>query len=881
MPRLARSLRAVALSLLALGALAPAASAEVYWVDSMTSSVGRANNNGGGANQYWLSSPAQPGGGIVVTADHVYWTGWGGEIWRANRNGTGTVQIVAGAGNATSLATDGDYLYWTDPNADAVGRAPIAGGTPDNAFIATGEAPEGVAVAGGHIYWTNGNDNSIGRANLDGSGVSNSFITGLNAPRHLASDGTSLYWADFYGRRVGRANLDGTGVQRTWFNLGYSVYGVALSGGALFWTEPGFGDMGRLILSSTSSSYIFDDGWNPLGIAATGPGFAAAPDALAFGDRNVSTTTTQTVTITNAPSGGAGDPLTFAANAITITGTNANQFAKTADTCSGQTIAVGGSCTVTVGFTPTSVGNKTASLRFVDNAAGSPQTVSLTGRGTQGAVIVSPVSLDLGGATVGATGPSQPVTVTNSATGATAGTVTIPDGGVTVIGPDASQFAIAEDGCAGETLDPGQSCTVRVAAAPTSAGDKSATLSIADDAPGTPHTVALTAIGRAPAVSTDPATLDFGAVPAARRSAPRTLTVRNSSSGPGADDLVFGTPAASLAGADADRFTILTDGCAGATLAPGEACAISVRFAPGGTGARTAVLELADDAPDAPQQVALIGTGTEAGFAVSPATHAFGTVAVGSASAPQTFTVTNTAIGPDAGPLTFDGGAVTLGGTGSAQFELTSDDCSGAELDPGDSCTVAVRFAPTAGGTHLAELRFSDDAPGSPQSAALAGVSPAPPAPTPPAPTPSSSGAASSDPVAPAPAAPSTTTPPAPESPSAPSAAPSSGNNSIVGVRVASRRVRVDHRGVARVALRCLGPRGRRCVGSVSVSGGRAPVAFHLRTGSRRTFEVTLRRSIGGCRTVRATVRMRLRQPNGTVQTRDRGVRLQPASCQR
>ncbi len=836
MLRLARSLGAVALAIAALCAAATAAHADIYWVDSMTSSIGRASNSGGGANPGWVASPGEPGGGIAVTSDHVYWTGWRGEIWRVNRNGTGLVQLVASAGTATGLAVDGTYLYWADPNADAIGRAPIGGGAPDTAFIATGEAPDGVAVAGGHIYWTNGNDNSIGRANLDGSGV-----------------------------------------QRTWFNLGYSVYGVAVSGGALYWTEPGFGDIGRLIISSSSASYVHSDAWNPLGIAATGPGFAASPSALAFGDRNVQTTTTQTVTITNDPGSGGGDPLTFAANAITITGTNANQFAKTADTCAGQTIAVGAGCTVTVSFTPTSAGTKTASLRFVDNAAGSPQTLSLTGRGTQGALTADPAALDLGGATVGVVGPSQPVTLTNSATGVNAGTVTIEAGGVTITGADAGQFAIDEDGCAGVTLTPGQSCTVRVAAAPASADPRSATLRIADDAPGAPHAVALTAIGRAPEIATDPATLDFGAVPAARRSAPRTLTVRNRATGPGAADLTFATPAATLAGPDADRFAIVTDGCAGATLAPGEDCAIRVRFAPGGAGARTAVLELADDAPDAPQQVALIGTGTLPGFVVTPATHAFGTLDVGEASAPQAFTVTNDATGPDAGPLTFDGGAVTIGGPGAPQFELAGDGCSGAELDPGESCTVAVRFAPTADGTHLAELRFSDDAPGSPQGVTLtgtgAGAPPAPPAP----PAPSGGGSGTG---APAPA-PSPEPGPAPASPSAPSVSAPSSSGSVVGIRVASHRVRVDRRGVARLALRCLGPRSRRCAGTVSVSGGRRAAPFRLATGSRRTVRIALRGWAPGCRTVRATVHVTLRQPTGAVVERDRAVRLRSASCPR
>jgi hypothetical protein len=686
------------LALLVLVSFTSTARADLYWVDS--GSIGHSTNSGGDADGAWLTSPDVLGGGIAVTAEHLYWTGWNGQIWRANRDGTGIQEIVSDATNPTSLAIDAQYLYWTNGSTDTIGRAPLGGGPAENAFIATGDAPTGIAVDGAHVFWSNNNSGSIGRADKDGGAVTNSLVTGLNSPRGMTLDGGYVYWASFYGNRVGRAKLDGTAVESNYYNVGYNLWGVAIAGGALYWTESGFGDIGRLNLTSRASTYVFEDGFFPTGIVATGPGFSAAPTTGAFGNVNLSRSASQTFTITNAPGSGPAESLAFTANAVTLTGTNANQFAKTADTCAGRSIASGASCTVTVAFTPTSTGAKSANLRLVDNAASSPQTLALSGRGTQATFSAAPTALDLGSAGVGGTGTASAVTVTNAASGANAGSLTIPAGGVTLSGSDPSQFTIMADGCSGQTLAPAATCTVRVAVAPTSPGTKSASLRFADDATGAPHTVTLGGLGRAPAVALDPGTLDFGGVLAGHTSAPRTITVTNSATGSGADDLVFGATAATLSGPDAGRFAIADDECAGRTLAPSEHCAISVSFTPGTTGARTAVLELADNAPGSPQQVALSGTGTGPAASLSSTSLDFGDQTVGTTSAPGSVTVTNTGDQP----LKITG--MTRGGAGGSRVTATRG-CGTDLIAPGDTCVVSVTFSPTAVGTLTPTLTLS------------------------------------------------------------------------------------------------------------------------------------------------------------------------------
>src|SRR6267378_494262 len=86
-------------------------------------------------------------------------------------------------------------------------------------------------------------------------------------------------------------------------------------------------------------------------------------------------------------------------------------FAVASNTC-GSTIAARASCTVGLAFSPTAKGARVGALTITDNAANSPQTVSLTGTGSS-PVIVSPLSLTFANLTVGTTAATQTVTLTN------------------------------------------------------------------------------------------------------------------------------------------------------------------------------------------------------------------------------------------------------------------------------------------------------------------------------------------------------------------------------------------------------------------------------------------------------------------------------------
>jgi hypothetical protein len=64
---------------------------------------------------------------------------------------------------------------------------------------------------------------------------------------------------------------------------------------------------------------------------------------------------------------------------ISVTGANQGDFAQTSS-CSSP-LFVGASCQISVTFTPTGMGARSAAISISDNATGSPQTVTLTGSG--------------------------------------------------------------------------------------------------------------------------------------------------------------------------------------------------------------------------------------------------------------------------------------------------------------------------------------------------------------------------------------------------------------------------------------------------------------------------------------------------------------------
>ena len=155
----------------------------------------------------------------------------------------------------------------------------------------------------------------------------------------------------------------------------------------------------------------------------------------------------------------------------------------------GTSLAAGNNCAISVTFTPTIAGIRAGSLMVADNAAASPQTVSLRGSGTNG-LTVTPTSLAFGSVVVGVTSAAKTITVTNDQA-ASAGL------SIGISGTNPGNFALkASATTCGAMLAAKGKCTYAVVFKPTKTSSRSASLSISDGPdPTSPYNVGLSGSG--------------------------------------------------------------------------------------------------------------------------------------------------------------------------------------------------------------------------------------------------------------------------------------------------------------------------------------------------------------------------------------------------
>jgi hypothetical protein len=311
------------------------------------------------------------------------------------------------------------------------------------------------------------------------------------------------------------------------------------------------------------------------------PAVTFSPTSLNFGNQGVGTTSSpQVTTLTNS---GAG---VLTITSIGITGANKGDFAQT-NNCP-SSVPPNGSCNISVTFTPTATGTRNAAVSVADNAPGSPQSAPLTGVGTPPAVTFSPTNLTFPTQLVFTTSPAQQVTLTNSG----AGVLKISHISV------ASPFSQTNN-CP-SSLGPGANCTISVKFRPGNKGIFHGTVSVTDNAPGSPQKVPLAGTGTF--VQLVPTKLNFGTQPVGTRSLAKKITLTNKGS------VTVNISGIAITGTDAGDFAE-TNTC-GKSVASGASCFIKVTFKPLVKGKRTAEVSVYDNGGGSPQQANLIGTGT-------------------------------------------------------------------------------------------------------------------------------------------------------------------------------------------------------------------------------------------------------------------------------
>jgi hypothetical protein len=225
-------------------------------------------------------------------------------------------------------------------------------------------------------------------------------------------------------------------------------------------------------------------------------GVALTPQKLEFG--NVVENTTSTVTSLNQPAvvtlmNAGTAPLQV--TSVGVTG----DFAET-DNCVGTVPGGGGLCEISVTFAPTQLVSESEQIIIKDNAAGSPQYVTLSGTGVTGnaSVLWTPNSLAFGTYTINQTSPTQNVTMTNNGQSALTVTniTTSGDFAATTTNCPTTPFTLAIQG----------SCAFKVSFTPTSTGVRKGSLNVTDNTTAGTSAISLVGTGNPVYQLTSPST---------------------------------------------------------------------------------------------------------------------------------------------------------------------------------------------------------------------------------------------------------------------------------------------------------------------------------------------------------------------------------------
>jgi hypothetical protein len=426
-------------------------------------------------------------------------------------------------------------------------------------------------------------------------------------------------------------------------------------------------------------------------VAVSTAGFSLSSTTINFGNQGVGTAGAPlTATLTNVGSA----TLTF--SSIQVTGANAGDFTLS-NNC-GSSLAASAQCTLGVTFAPSAAGTRTASVVFTDNAAGSPQSLDLTGTGTAPGVGLSATTLTFGSQLVGTSSPAQTLTLTNN------GNAALSITSFAITGTNAADFA--QTNTCGSSVAVGATCTISVTFKPSLVGTETASVTITDNASGSPQAVALSGMGTASAASLSETSLTFASQSVGTTSAAQTVTLSSTGSA------ALSITSIAITGTNASDFA-QTNTC-GSSVAASATCTISVTFTPTAGGSRTASVSITDNGSGSPQTITLSGTGAGPGASLSATSLSFGSQPIDTTGTAQTVGLTNS------GNATLSITSVAI--TGSNAGDFTQTNTCGSSLVAGANCTIAVMFTPSVAALEAASLSITDNAGSSPQTVSLSGT---------------------------------------------------------------------------------------------------------------------------------------------------------------
>ena len=395
-----------------------------------------------------------------------------GNIYIADGGKSVVRQVNAQSGSITTIAGTGAPGYFGD------------GGAATSAAL---KSPAGVAIdAMGNVYTADGN----------------SVIRRISKPTSLAFPSTLIGVASSPQTlgvlNIGNQPLNFTGLAIS-PNFGQQVAGgtncssstILAPGGSCAVALSFVPSMsGNLSGALTFTNNNLKDASATQSLSLSGTGLVGAVPQLSFSSLGLTFAAQAVGSTSGAQSLILGNTGTAVLNisSIQLGGANASDFALAGGTTCQGTLAPKTTCSISLVFSPTAAGFRTASVILVDNLVNSPQTVTITGTGGAPQIKFSSNTFVFNNQSMGSTSPAQTITISNT------GSAPLNIVSLALAGPNAADFGMTS--ACEASLAAGASCSVSVSFSPFAGGLRTASLTVAANLASSPQSVALTGSGQ-------------------------------------------------------------------------------------------------------------------------------------------------------------------------------------------------------------------------------------------------------------------------------------------------------------------------------------------------------------------------------------------------
>ncbi|WP_327018962.1 choice-of-anchor D domain-containing protein [Croceibacter atlanticus] len=364
-----------------------------------------------------------------------------------------------------------------------------------------------------------------------------------------------------------------------------------------------------------------------------------------------------------------------------ISGAHASDFEITTSN-EPLTIGTGNTVILQVLFTPSGVGNRTATLTYTSNAPSSPHVIPLLGNGAETFIELSTNSIDFGDTNVG-TPATQNLIISNTEEAS----VDLVVSELNLSG-ETTQFNIG-DVTLPVSISPGNNIMVPITFEPSELGEKTATLSVVSDDDSSPNTVLLSGNALEALLTVNRAMINFQDTQIITNTRTELVSVGNMG------NTGLEITGISFSGEDADDFSV-TDVNFPINISEEASLSFQVVFAPQTRTLKTATMTIETSAGNA--DVALMGETT------GPKLSTSGTLDFGTLNLTDTRTAVTSLTNSGESDLIIDG--ISVNGANASDFNLEGLSFP-ITLAPSESQEVNVTVNPSDSGVREAILQVS------------------------------------------------------------------------------------------------------------------------------------------------------------------------------